>query len=407
MEATDHPHHDLKKSCLAVRMGTTRRESDGRVLLELKRANASDATRGDECEATTKQMTAVVVEALSRLPEPGWWVLVAPLALNGCGSTVPVARAIAFSPHSSLFVGSSFDDAANAADATTRGTVRIVDMTQRIDESMPFYPGGQRLLRCPYRHRTSQEEPSPYRTDKKDEEEGGRQGFSSEKEMFSFIAGCDLGTHVDSPSHFEPGGRSITDLPLRELVCPLVVIDCRHRCVDDEEQTQKGTLNTPQRTRLHCDYAMTVEDIVAHEATHGRIPETALVCMRTGWSTRFGDPARYKGTHSASSANGVGDEASSLHFPGFSLEAAQFLAERCVTAIGIDTLSLDVGCSTDFPVHSFMLGQRGKYQVENMVLEAVPPVGAVAVVLPWPVEGAFEAMCRAVALVPDPLPLEC
>lgn len=44
-----------------------------------------------------------------------------------------------------------------------------------------------------------------------------------------------------------------------------------------------------------------------------------------------------------------------MRFPGFSLEACQLLVSRGVSAIGIDTLSVDVGTSIDFPVHNFGL----------------------------------------------------
>jgi kynurenine formamidase len=40
-----------------------------------------------------------------------------------------------------------------------------------------------------------------------------------------YILACDLGTHIDSPSHFIKGDRTIVDLKITELICPLVVID--------------------------------------------------------------------------------------------------------------------------------------------------------------------------------------
>ena len=286
--------------------------------------------------AGISQESSLTVKELTSLPESGMHVLIAPLSIANCGDTIPV-RAIAW----------------NLSSPSWTKSVRLQDMSQTINDTMPFYPGGQRLLRCPFHHATCND--------------------SETNAVSSFIVGCDLGTHVDSPKHFDPNGRSITELSFTELICPLVVVDCRSQCGDESS-----------------DYEMTAEDVHRHETEHGLIPAGALVCMRTGWSQRFHDAVRYKGGS---------DEA--MHFPGFSLAAAQFLGnERHVAGIGIDTLSLDIGSSSDFPVHSFMLCEKGRYQVENMVLENVPPVGAIAIILPWKVEGAFEALCRAVALVP-------
>ena len=73
-------------------------------------------------------------------------------------------------------------------------------------------------------------------------------------------------------------------------------------------------------------------------------------------------------------------------FPGWSEEAAMWLAEkRDVTAIGIDTLSLDPGNSATFPVHVNFLA-TDRYGIENLAnLAHVPPRGATIVVglVPW------------------------
>lgn len=74
------------------------------------------------------------------------------------------------------------------------------------------------------------------------------------------------------------------------------------------------------------------------------------------------------------------------HFPGFSLDAAMWLVEhRDVTGIGVDTLSLDPGDSTTFPVHVNFLA-TDRYGLENLNhLDKVPSRGAVAYVglIPW------------------------
>jgi len=67
-----------------------------------------------------------------------------------------------------------------------------------------------------------------------------------------------------------------------------------------------------------------------------------------------------------------------LHSPGFGAEVAGFLAaERPqVRAIGLDTASLDVGASSDYPAHVAWL-PGGRYGIENLAnLEKVPETGA-------------------------------
>ena len=61
--------------------------------------------------------------------------------------------------------------------------------------------------------------------------------------------------------------------------------------------------------------------------------------MNTGWHKRFSDSKAYVNQ----------DEQGVLHFPGFSVAAAELLVERDVAGVGIDTLSLDPGSDLSFP----------------------------------------------------------
>lgn len=87
-----------------------------------------------------------------------------------------------------------------------------------------------------------------------------------------------------------------------------------------------------------------------------------------------------------------------LHFPGLGLEAVEWLLEqRGILALGVDTLSLDIGASTDFPVHKRLLG-ADRYGLENLAnLGQIPPRGAEAIVgiVPW--EQGSGGPCRVLA----------
>ena len=133
---------------------------------------------------------------------------------------------------------------------------------------------------------------------------------------------------------------------------------------------------------------VTVDDLRRYERRHGRIPKGALVCMDSGWASKADDPLAFKG----------GTAFPNYHFPGFSVEAAMWLAERChVTSIGVDTISLDPGESTTLPVHVEFLA-TDRYGLEGLNnLGEIPPRAAVAYVglIPW--EEGSGGPCRVIA----------
>jgi hypothetical protein len=140
---------------------------------------------------------------------------------------------------------------------------------------------------------------------------------------------------------------------------------------------------------------VTVDDVRSFERGHGRIPDGALVCMNSGWAAKVGDPLAFKG----------GAAFPDYHFPGFGVDAAMWLArERNVTAIGVDTMSLDPGNSSTFPVHVNFLA-TDRYGLENLNnLEQIPPRGALAYVglIPW--EEGSGGPCRVIANFVGPKP---
>jgi kynurenine formamidase len=137
------------------------------------------------------------------------------------------------------------------------------------------------------------------------------------------------GTHVDAPIHFAQGHQTVDQLPLDRLLGPAVVIDVTAAAARD------------------ADYQVTPDDVQRAEARDGRIPDRAIVLIRTGYSRRWPDAATYLGTADRGEA-----AVAKLHFPGLHPDAAVWLiANRAIAAIGIDTASIDYGQSTTFGSH--------------------------------------------------------
>lgn len=186
------------------------------------------------------------------------------------------------------------------------------------------------------------------------------------------------GTHLDAPMHFAAGRWAVEQIPLDRLIGRALVIDVSAQASQDP------------------DYLVTTSDIQAWESEHGAIAADDILLLRTGFSARWPDAARYLGT----AERGEGAVAA-LHFPGLHPDAARWIvANRPVKAIGIDTSSIDYGQSTLFESHR-VLYDRNIPAFENLTaLDRLPARGAHVVALPMKITGGSGAPLRAVAIVP-------
>jgi kynurenine formamidase len=184
------------------------------------------------------------------------------------------------------------------------------------------------------------------------------------------------GTHLDAPTHFNKDGKTIDQIPLRQLIAPAVVIDVSAKAAADP------------------DYRLSVDDVRSWEKRHGNIPAGAIVLLRTGWAKRWPDRKQYMGDDTPG-------DASKLHFPSYGKESAEYLiGQRRVGVLGLDTASIDYGASKDFIVHR-IASAAGVPGLENLAnLDQVPEVGAWVIALPMKVGGGSGGPLRAVALVP-------
>jgi kynurenine formamidase len=179
------------------------------------------------------------------------------------------------------------------------------------------------------------------------------------------------GTHLDAPLHCTDG-PSGDRIDAEQLVGPLVVVDIR------------------ARANANADAQLTPDDLKVWEQQHGPVPAGAIVALFSGWDARVGEARKFFGL----------DDKGRYHFPGFHVEAVQFLQEqRSVKGIATDTLSLDPGPSTDFPAHHYWLGHQ-KWGLENVAnLGQVPAQGAIIVVGSPKIAGCTGGPSRVLALL--------
>ena len=175
-----------------------------------------------------------------------------------------------------------------------------------------------------------------------------------------------LGTHVDAPYHFHPGGVTIEDMPLEKYMGPAMLLDLR------------------QVARRQA--SISVEDLRqaggAAEALRDRI-----AVLFTGWSEReSGQPCFY------------------LQGPYLSTEGADYLAKAGVNAVAVD-FPIDKHPPTpqstinDFPVHRLLLGQSIPL-IENLInLEQLVGRNFELWALPIKLKGGDGAATRAVARI--------
>jgi len=152
------------------------------------------------------------------------------------------------------------------------------------------------------------------------------------------------GTHLDAPSHYLKGGRTVDEIPPERLAGPAQVLDCSD-----------------------------IGSVIGPDRLDGRLDGTRTLLLKTWFSDRQEfDPG----------------------YPSLSLEAAQALVDAGITCLGTDAPSIEE-FEGDGSVHRLLLGS-GMIILELLDLSAVPAGNYFMVALPMRIKGADGSPVRAI-----------
>jgi kynurenine formamidase len=174
-----------------------------------------------------------------------------------------------------------------------------------------------------------------------------------------------LGTQLDPPAHWNPDYPAIDELPATFTLRPLAVVSIVDKVAKDP------------------GYQLSVADLLAWEAEHGRIPEGSVVFIRSDWSKEWPDPVLAKRSI----------------FPGVKLAALKFLHEkRHILFHGHEPLDTDD--TPDLEGEAWLL-RNGYTQAEGVAhLDQVPEIGALVAIGYPKFKGGTGGYARFVAICP-------
>lgn len=226
-------------------------------------------------------------------------------------------------------------------------SARLIDLSRTLEEHMPSYPTHSKYFHClwgSYWH-------------------GGR------SLTYQLVMNEHNGTHVDAPAHFISDAKphahiTIENVPLTSLIGR----GARLRCREFKEN----------------DY-VPKSFVTAWEAQHGALQAGDIVVFDFGW-------AAYWGLRPA-------DKRYLENWPGVSMEAAEYLLEKKVAAIGVDTLSPDPPAAlSSKPIHPVVL-EKQMLIIENLCNLDELPDFFLFLALPLKIHAGSGSPIRAVALL--------
>lgn len=224
--------------------------------------------------------------------------------------------------------------------------MRLIDLSTEFRDGMPKPPSGPRVdmryLLTPT------------------EEEEARRGFTNKMEQFTIST--HVATHIDAPSHFSLHGKNIDEYPLEFFyMVPTLMLNL--------ERDVYGVINA--------------EDIRQAEAQDGEIQEGDMVLINTGSYRRYEDPEYAQS-------------------PYLTEDAAQYLADKKVRMVAIDSFTVDDPRKKEKPAHVVLLCQHGIPVIECVIhLDEVPVSRFKTICMPLRVKNGSGGFTRMAAVIED------
>jgi arylformamidase len=222
---------------------------------------------------------------------------------------------------------------------------RAIDLSQPLEEYMPTFPTHSRFYHQIWN--------SP--------------SLGDPSLSYQIVMHEHNGTHVDAPAHFSGRGTNsnitIDQIPILKLVGRGVRLDCRN---------------------VGADNSVSRKFVVDWEASYGALEAGDIVLFNFGWSKHWA--LRPEGKRYIES------------WPGVAMDTAEYLVEKSVAAIGVDTLSPDSPeAFRNHPVHPIILDQRVLI-IENLCNLELLPHFFLFLALPLRIRSGSGSPVRAVAL---------
>ncbi|HYZ49255.1 MAG TPA: cyclase family protein [Nitrososphaeraceae archaeon] len=140
------------------------------------------------------------------------------------------------------------------------------------------------------------------------------QGYVSEVVFLS----THTGTHMDAPFHFNPNGQTIDQVEVNRYICNNAIL---------------------MKIQKNDNEMITSDDIIRNSKYE--IKEKDSVVFSTGWEKQIKQKDNYIRNN-----------------PGLSKDAAEYLVEKKVNAVGIDCPSIDTGVNTELIAHKTLLSNE-------------------------------------------------
>ncbi len=225
--------------------------------------------------------------------------------------------------------------------------MRIIDLSQKLYDGLATHPSHPRIV---INNFVTHEFTAPrYKPPCK--------GFATKQLLISDHAG----THVDAPTHFHADSESIDQQPLERYFGEAILLDVSHK-----EIQQPVDINLVRQTLERDRLDVRRGDIVLIRAWSG------------GWEDHD--------YHRVS---------------GLTVEAAQWLRERGMKAVGIDLGNIEDNADMTRRVHVYLLQEKVPIYENLANLGALPAKRFVFVGFPLSLKDCTGSPVRAVALIGD------